>query len=252
VLLHVLADLGLGALFGFTGGLFGLGGGSIAIPVLGIFFGMTEQVAQGTALVMVVPNVVAALRGYYRRSSIDLRSAAAMALGALPVTAVAARVATLIPSSVLRYGFAAFLLLIALDLARRTFGRALRARAPAPRRWLIAVGAFGGAVSGLFSIGGAAAIVLPLIAFFGYTQVAAQGMALAFALPSTLLGTIIFASASDVDWATALPLAVGGVAAVGFGVDLAHRLPERGLRIAFIAYLLVVSAALLAKAHAGN
>ena len=47
----------LGALFGFLGGLFGIGGATLAIPTLGIVFGMTEQVAQGTAVVMAIPNV---------------------------------------------------------------------------------------------------------------------------------------------------------------------------------------------------
>jgi uncharacterized membrane protein YfcA len=212
---------------------------------------MNEQVAQGTSLVMVVPNVVVALYGYYRRNSIDLRLAGAMVLGALPATAIAARVATLIPSVNLRYGFAAFMIVVALDLARRTFGPPARPRTVAGWPWAIPVGAFGGGVSGLFSIGGATAIVPAMIAFFGYTQVAAQGMALAFAFPSTLLSTVIYAAASDVDWPAALPLAFGGVLAVRFGVDLAHRLPERSLRLAFIGYILVVSAALFLKAHAG-
>ena len=232
--------------------MFGLGGGSIAIPVLGVFFGMSEQVAQGTALVMVVPNVVVALWGYYRRNSIDLRIAAAMALGALPATAVAARIATLVPSAQLRYGFAAFMIVVALDLTRRTFGARPRPRAKAGWPWAIPVGAFGGSVSGLFSIGGATAIVPAMIAFFGCTQVAAQGMGLAFALPSTLLTTAIYAWASDVDWAAAIPLAAGGIVAVRFGVDLAHRLPERLLRIGFIAYILIVSGTLFVKAHAGS
>ena len=220
--------------------------------MLGVFFGMTEQVAQGTALVMVVPNVVVGLWAYYRHNSIDLRLAGAMALGALPATAIAARIATLVPSRELRYAFAIFLIVVALDLARRTFGPGPRARAVAGWPWAITVGAFGGAVSGMFSVGGATAVVPAMIAFFGCSQVAAQGMGLAFALPSTFLSTAVYAAASDVDWASAIPLAAGGIVAVRFGVDLAHRLPERALRLGFIAYTLVVSATLFVKAHAGS
>ena len=43
----------LGAALGTVGGLFGIGGGLIAIPVLGVLFGLDQQIAQGTALVMV-------------------------------------------------------------------------------------------------------------------------------------------------------------------------------------------------------
>ena len=48
--------LALGAALGTVGGLFGIGGGLIAIPVLGVLFGLDQQIAQGTALVMVVPK----------------------------------------------------------------------------------------------------------------------------------------------------------------------------------------------------
>ena len=48
--------LGLG--LGLLGGLLGIGGGLVAIPVLAWLYGMDQQTAQGTALVMVVPNVL--------------------------------------------------------------------------------------------------------------------------------------------------------------------------------------------------
>ena len=60
-MLDLALYLVLGGVLGTLGGLFGIGGGLIAIPVLGVFFGLDQQIAQGTALVMVVPNVMLAL-----------------------------------------------------------------------------------------------------------------------------------------------------------------------------------------------
>ncbi|MBC7210640.1 MAG: sulfite exporter TauE/SafE family protein, partial [Pseudomonas sp.] len=37
----------LGAALGTLGGLFGIGGGLIAIPALGVLFGLDQQLAQG-------------------------------------------------------------------------------------------------------------------------------------------------------------------------------------------------------------
>ena len=65
----------LGLALGALGGLFGIGGGLIAIPVLGLWFGLDQQIAQGTALVMSVPNVFLALYRYNQRNKIDLRQA---------------------------------------------------------------------------------------------------------------------------------------------------------------------------------
>src|SRR5262245_61518792 len=55
---QALAAAGLGAAGGGIGGLFGIGGGVLIIPILGMLYGLDQQVAQGTVLVMVVPNVL--------------------------------------------------------------------------------------------------------------------------------------------------------------------------------------------------
>ena len=59
----------LGATIGFVGAMVGIGGGLIAIPVLGLVFGMTQQLAQGTASVMIIGNVLTAIYSYNKRKS---------------------------------------------------------------------------------------------------------------------------------------------------------------------------------------
>jgi uncharacterized membrane protein YfcA len=246
---HFLTFVVLGSIFGFCGGLFGIGGAFLAIPVLGIAFGLNEQTAQGTALAMGTPNVIVGLWSYSRKARLDWRLAGTLALAALPVSFVAARIATLLPSGPLRIAFSIFLLLVALDLARRTFLAQAPMRAAFPWPFAGVAGALGGAFSGFFGIGGAIMTVPAMTMFFGQTQVEAQGMALAFAVPTTILTTATYAMASDVNWAIGIPLAIGGVASVSFGVDVAHRLPERALRTLFIGFIAVVATALFLKAR---
>ena len=47
---HLLLFVAIGASLGFVGGLFGIGGGIIAVPLLALGFGMEQALAQGTAL----------------------------------------------------------------------------------------------------------------------------------------------------------------------------------------------------------
>lgn len=240
----------LGAGCGFAGGLFGIGGAFLAIPILGVFAGLTEQTAQGTAIAMALPNVVVGLWSYSRKARIDWRLAGTLAFSAVPVTYVAARFATLLPSATLRVAFSIFLLAIALDLARRTFVAQPRPVPPVPWPFAAAIGAIGGSCSGFFGIGGAIIVVPLMTVFFGLSQLQAQGMALAFSVLTALMVTTTYAFAGDVDWAIGIPLAIGGVTTVSLGVDVAHRLPERTLRSLFIGFIVVVAGALFLKARA--
>jgi uncharacterized membrane protein YfcA len=84
--LRILATTALGGAAGFFGGLFGVGGGAIAIPLLGLLYHLDQQTAQGTTLVMVVPNVLLGFWRYRRQVGIDLRIAGALAISAMAST----------------------------------------------------------------------------------------------------------------------------------------------------------------------
>ena len=75
MIVDVVMYLLLGAAMGTLGGLFGIGGGLVAIPALGVLFGLDQQLAQGTALLMVLPNVLLALWRYNQRNRISVRNA---------------------------------------------------------------------------------------------------------------------------------------------------------------------------------
>jgi uncharacterized membrane protein YfcA len=203
--MSTLGAVALGAAIGAVGGLFGIGGGLIAIPALGLIYGMGQQAAQGTALVMVAPAVSFAFWRYRRQVGLDLRIAATLALTAAPSTYVAAHFATGFDAGRLRTAFAAFTLSVALLIAYRLFGGAAMAprRRPLAWGWSSLIGVAGGAVSGLFGVGGAIVAPPALTALFGMRQAAAQGLALALVAPGTIVALLTYGRAGEVDWATA-------------------------------------------------
>jgi uncharacterized protein len=245
--IHVAAAAGLGGMAGLLGGLFGVGGGFLVIPLLGFFYGMDQQTAQGTALIMVVPNVLWAFSRYRRRFGIDLRMAATIAVSALIATYPTARLATSLDPYVLRVAFAVFLATTAATVAYRTWRGGERVGTGRRRAWgcVTVVGVIGGVVSGFFGVGGAFVAPPLLTTFFGLRQLEAQGLALALVSPSALLALLAYAGAGQVDWVVGLPLALGGMAAISAGVAFASRLPERRMRLAFCG-LLLLTAVLLA------
>ena len=237
----------LGAISGFLGGLFGVGGALVTIPVLGIFFGFSEQLAQGTSLVVIVPNVFVSLWRYFQRSTLDLRMAGVIALAGLPTTLLASWLATMVPSRHLRFAYAVFLILMLLEYARRSF-LSKRATLHLPWGWVALVGAIAGVLVGFFTVGGTLFSISANTFLFSLTQLQAQGIALAYSTPATILSAIVYARAGDVNWSVGIPLALGGVSTVSLAVDIAHRLPERRLRILYIAFMMASSVSLLIKA----
>jgi uncharacterized membrane protein YfcA len=245
--LHALLLVAIGAGVGAAGGLFGIGGALIVIPILSLVFGLDQQHAQGTALVMGLPITFVGLWRYAQRPAFDRRGAVVMALAAAPATLVGAYVALHLAGPSLRPAFAGFLMVLAVWLVVRTLLPAGRARPPLPHHlaWIAVLGGTGGLVSGTFSSGGAALAVPFLTMFFGYAQATAQGMSLGLIAPGAIISIVAYGIAGAIDWPTGIPLAIGGMLFIKQGVALAHRLPQRTLRLLFGALLVLSGFALL-------
>ncbi|MGY4659300.1 MULTISPECIES: sulfite exporter TauE/SafE family protein [Pseudomonas] len=239
----------LGAALGTVGGLFGIGGGLIAIPVLGVLFGLDQQIAQGTALVMVVPNVMLALWRYHQRNRIEARHALPLALMGFCFAWLGSIWAVGIDAQVMRVGFVAFLVaLSAYNLLRMFLANTpASAQMRYPWPWLGVLGAASGAMGGLFGVGGAVVATPVLTSVFGTTQVVAQGLSLALALPSTGVTLVTYGVHQEVDWMIGLPLAAGGLLSISWGVKIAHALPERMLRGLFCGFLVICAVMLAFK-----
>ncbi|KWR79473.1 sulfite exporter TauE/SafE family protein [Cupriavidus sp. IDO] len=248
-LLSSLLIFGLGGLLGAVGGLFGIGGGLIAIPALGLLYGMDQQLAQGTALVMIAPNVLIGFWQYRRRADIALRTALVLGLSAVLATYVSAKLATAMDAQLLRRIFAIFMIGLALYFLWRLLpGRAATVQqARVSQRWIPALGVVGGAFSGLFSVGGGVVAAPALVGLFGFRQAAAQGLALAQVTPGAVVALATYAHAGHVDWASGIPLSLGGMLTISWGVALAHRMPERRLRALFALCLIATAVIMLVR-----
>jgi uncharacterized membrane protein YfcA len=233
VLVAFVPLLILGAGLGLFGGLFGIGGGIIAIPVLVMGFGMDQATAQGTALVMMVPNLLLAWWRYARRNPVSFSTAGAIALVATLTTWATAQLAQRLDQHLLRGLFALFLLFLAVRSIRGP--RAVVEPSPrkADLRFLPLVGLAGGSSMGLLGIGGGL-VATPLFAgWFGLGQRVSQSLALALVAPSSVIALIAYAQNGHVDWRVGVALGAGGMLTVSAGVALAHIWPERLLQRSF-------------------
>ena len=107
----------IGAIAGLFGGMLGLGGAVIIIPAMVMLLGYTQQMAQGTALIMMVLPVGAlAAFQYYQKGFVDVKAALIMAVFFFVGGYFGAKFATHIPQDILKKTFAVMLVAIAIKM----------------------------------------------------------------------------------------------------------------------------------------
>ena len=104
---------------------------------------------------------------------------------------------------------------------------------------LLLVGAVAGLLSGLFGIGGGAVIV-PALVWIGLSQRHASATSLASMIPTSIAGMLTYALQGNVDWLSALLMAVGAVAGAQLGTRLLKILPEIVLRWTYAGFMISI------------
>ena len=108
----------VGLLGGLVSGSFGIGGGTIMIPLLVIFFGLTQHQAQGTALATILAPVgILAVMRYYAAGNVKVQMAIFMAIGFILGAFLGANFVHTVSDVNLKKAFGIFLMLVGLKMA---------------------------------------------------------------------------------------------------------------------------------------
>jgi len=181
-------SIGLAA--GLFGGLVGLGGGVVMIPLMVSWLKLNQHKAHGTSLVALVFTGLAGALSYAQRGHVDFGAAMLLAAAATSTAGLGARFAHSLPEWGLKRTFGGFLLLVCLLLLAR--GR-LPVLAFAPKSGLktatlLSAGVFTGFLSGMMGVGGGSIMVPVMVLTAGFSQHAAQGSSLLAMVPAGTAG----------------------------------------------------------------
>ena len=228
------------------------------VPLLGLVLNLDQHRAQGATLAaMLLPTGLPAVLQYRRRGiTTSVRLVVVLVLAFLFGIYGGALVANQIPSAGLRWGFASFLVFLAI----RTF---LRREPPKVDRgaepfdlgglwiWGPPIGLLAGLVSGLTGLGGAV-VVIPLLASrFRMTQHEAQLTSLMMLLPPIgLPGVYVYAKAQGgLPWLVIAGVAVGfAVGALG-GARVATRMQGGKLKQVFAGIMVLMALLVVLRRH---
>ena len=252
------AMVAAGGLTGLLAGLFGVGGGTVIVPVLYEVFGLLGvpddirmQMCVGTSLAVIVPTSVTSLRSHMRKGAVDMgilrKWAAPIVVGVVLGTWVARYASPALFKGVFSFVCLALALRLFLGKDRFRLGDALPGEVPMTGYGL----AIGGS-SALMGIGGGLLgnLVLSLYGTPIHRAVATSaGIGLLVSIP----GAIGY-MAAGAGHPGLPPLSLGYVSLVGFlllvpmslaavplGVRLAHGMSKQTLERALAVYVVLIS-----------
>jgi uncharacterized membrane protein YfcA len=254
-----VAVMAAGVVTGILAGLFGIGGGIVAVPVLfEIFriFGVPQEVRMqlcvGTSLAIIAPTAV---RSYWAHRAKGLVIPAIMRSWVLPAVvgvAVGSVTAAFAPATVFKVSF---VLIASFNAAKLLVGReswVLGRRLPG-RLAMTGYGFIVGLASSLMGISGGALATMAMT-LYGVPIHNAVATSAGLGVPITIAGTLGYVLAGLPHQSMLPPLSIGFVSVIGviliapvssytapFGARLAHRLPKRRLEIGFGLFLIAAA-----------
>jgi uncharacterized membrane protein YfcA len=231
---------------GFTGGLFGVGGGIVMVPLLTGPLRLTQHQAHGTSLAAIGATAIAGLVVYGTHGQVAWAPAALMAVASIPAARLGARLAARTPHARLKGAFALLLLVVGARLL-------WHAPTPDPEHVLrgaldlaasLGIGAGVGLLAGYMGVGGGILAVPALILLSGMSQTMAQGTSLALILVTAPAGAIEHDRLGHVARPLLPGLAVGAFVGAPLASLAAQHLAPAVLSRAFAVFLLANAARL--------
>ena len=109
--------ISIGLLAGFLGGLIGVGGGIIIIPLLIMMLGLTQHQAQGTAIFTMLPPIgILAAINYYNKGLVNWEYASIIAITFIVGGYFGSKISLSLPPQVIRRIFGILMFIGALKL----------------------------------------------------------------------------------------------------------------------------------------
>ena len=248
-----LTFIGIGLAAGLLSGLFGVGGGTVIVPLLVLLLRFDQRLAAGTSLAAIVPTATVGVISYAVSGSVAWIAALILAAASVIGAQIGTRLLPKISQSALRWGFVVFLVIVIVNLFIVIPSRG----AEFTLTWgsgagLILLGLLTGVVAGLIGVGGGAVVVPALMIVFGTSDLVAKGTSLLMMIPTAVSGTIGNLRHRNVDLLGAALIGVSACTTTAFGAFIATHIDPLAANILFAVYLVAIALQMAVKAIRGR
>ena len=230
----------IGLIAGLFGGLVGLGGGVVMIPLMVGVLRVGQHKAHGTSLVALVFTGIAGAITYATKGAVDITASVLIAVTAIFTARAGARFAHALAEWKLKRSFGAFLIIVSLLLLMKPY---LSHISQPAEGWtkitvLLLTGVFTGFLSGMLGVGGGTIMVPAMVLLAGFSQHTAQGTSLLAMIPAGGVGAFTHLRLGNVEVKLIPGLIPGILVGTFLGGTLAQILSETVLRIVFAVVLI--------------
>src|SRR6476620_2607335 len=245
----MLTCVGIGLLAGLMSGLFGVGGGTVIVPLLVLVLGFDQRFAAGTSLAAIVPTAAVGVISYAIHGSVAWIPALILALGAVVGAQIGTWLLPKISQTVLRWSFVGFLVIVIVSLFLVIPSR----EAELPLTFLtitglLVLGVITGTLAGLLGVGGGIIVVPALMIVFGTSDLIAKGTSLLMMIPTAVSGTIGNIRRHNVDLLAAALVGVAACTTTALGAWIAQLVDPLTGNILFAVFLVVIAVQMAMRA----
>ncbi|HTZ39901.1 MAG TPA: sulfite exporter TauE/SafE family protein [Syntrophales bacterium] len=231
----MLLSLVIGFLAGIFGGIAGVGGGAVMIPMMVGILKLSQHKASGTSLMTLVFTGIAGTITYAAGGHVDFMAALLLAVTAIAGASWGARFSHSLPEATLRRYYGAFLIFIALSMVLKPW---LPHVSSPLEGWLkvfvlLAAGFFTGLQSGIMGGGGGAVSIPAMVLLAGFSQHLAQGTSLLVMIPTGATAAWTYWNRGNVDKELLKGMIPGILIGTYAGATIAGHLPDANLRYIF-------------------
>ena len=245
----VMSCIAVGLAAGLLSGLFGVGGGTVIVPMLVLLLGFDQKLASGTSLAAIVPTATVGVITYAVHGSVDVVVALILAAGSVVGAQIGSWLLARLSQNAIRWGFVAFLIVVIVMLFVVVPSRDAEFEFTVLSViGLIIVGLLTGTMAGLIG-GGGGVIVVPVLMFvFGTSDLMAKGTSLLMMIPTAISGTIGNLKRGNVDLLAAALIGGAACTTTALGAWFATLLVPAVANILFAVFLAFIAVQMAVKA----
>lgn len=245
----VMSCIAVGLAAGLLSGLFGVGGGTVIVPMLVLLLGFDQKLASGTSLAAIVPTATVGVITYAVHGSVDVVVALILAAGSVVGAQIGSWLLARLSQNAIRWGFVAFLLIVIVMLFVVIPSRDADFEFTVLSViGLIVVGLFTGVMAGLIGVGGGVIVVPVLMFVFGTSDLMAKGTSLLMMIPTAVSGTIGNLKRGNVDLVAAALVGGAACTTTALGAWFATLLDPAVANILFAVFLTFIAVQMALRA----